>query len=265
LASKIKRIRYFLFVFTFFFIAGSALFLFENFGVLTLNGYILEAPSADIEKRFWELLPPECIRYWPVLVFKSSQIRAILEKTVPVQVSTEAKGIGLFHTRISYLEPWLMVEWRGAALYLSREGLMWAPEINAFQVPESPLWKVSESLNRYSNVENRDVPDGVFPAVFSIEELKRYDEIFRVQNWYYHAKYISIDRRAGEFIIELSLDLDGKKVVLLINGIESKIKQIDVLLKQILAEIGMDAKDIHIDMSYTDKIVVTGAREGSLK
>jgi hypothetical protein len=97
LASKVRKIRYFFFVFTFSFLAGSALFLFENFGVLSLRDYIIETPSADIEKHFWELLPSECIRYWPVFVYKSSQIRNLIEKTTPVQVSTEAKEIGRAH------------------------------------------------------------------------------------------------------------------------------------------------------------------------
>lgn len=252
-------------MFAFSFFAGSTFYLFEYFSVLSLKGYILEAPNADVETRFWKLLPSECIRYWPVLVFKSSQIRSLMEKSIPVQVSTEAEGIGLFHTRISYIEPWLMVEWRGKILYLSKEGYMWAPEISAFQITGSPLWKVSESLNRYSDMGNQDVPDGVFAAMFSVDELKRFDDIFRAQSWYYHVQYISLGRRAGEFILEISLDLNEKKVVLLINGIESKLRQLDILLKQILAQISLDGKEVFIDMSYTDKIVVTKAREGSLK
>jgi hypothetical protein len=256
LAPKVKKIRYFFLVFTFSFLAGSAYYLFEYFGVLSLRGYVLDAPNADVEKRFWELLPADCIRYWPVFVYKSSQIRTLMEKTVPVQVSTEAKGIGLFHTRISYLEPWLMVEWRRNTWYLSKEGYMWAPEINAFKIPESPLWKVSESLNRYSEV-GEHAPDGVFHAMFSIDELKRFDDIFRVQSWYADTEYISINRRAGEFIMELSINQKGKKVVLIVNGAESKLREIDTLLKHVLAQIIPDGKEVIIDMSYTDKIVVT--------
>jgi hypothetical protein len=243
-------------VFTFSFLAGSAYYLFEYYGVLSLKGYVIEAPSADVEKRFWDLMPAECIRYWPVFVYKSSQIRGILEKTIPVQVSTEAKGIGLFHTRISYIESWIMVEWRKSIWCLSKEGYMWAPEINALKTPKSPLWKVSELLDRYPDVE-KIAPEGVFQAMFSIDELKRFDDIFRVQSWYAGTEYISIDRRAGEFILELLINLKGKKLVLTVNGVEAKLREIDIILKQILAQINPDGKEVFIDMSYTDKIVVT--------
>jgi hypothetical protein len=262
LASKVKRIRYFFFLFLFSFFAGSAYFLFLNFGLLSLKGYVLETPSVDIEKRFWELLPAECIRYWPVFVYKFSQIRDLMEKTTPVQVSTEIKGVGLFHTRISYLEPWLMVKWRERVWYLSKEGYMWAPELYDFDVPSSPTWEIKESLSRYSDVS---MPEGVFPAVFSVEELKRFDGIFCGQSWYTNVNNIGFDRRAGEFLLEISLDLGGKKVVLIINGEENKLYEIDNFLKQVLSQISLDDRNIYIDMSYLDKIVVTLAREGSLK
>ena len=262
MASKVKRIRYFFLMFLFSFLAGSVYFLFANFGLLSLKGYVLETPSVDIEKRFWELLPAECIRYWPVFVYKSSQIRDLMEKTTPVQVSTEAKGVGLFHTRISYLEPWLMVEWRERVWYLSKEGYMWAPELYAFDIPRSPTWEINESLSRYSGV---GMPDGVFPAVFSVEELKRFDGIFSGQSWYTNVDHIGFDRRAGEFLLRISLDLSEKKIILIINGEESKLYEVDSYLKQVLAQISLDDREIYIDMSYPDKIVVTRAREGSLK
>ncbi|MCL2147392.1 MAG: hypothetical protein FWH52_06255 [Synergistaceae bacterium] len=262
MASKVKRIRYFFFVFAFSFLAGSAYFIFENFGLFSLKGYVLETPSADIEKHFWELLPAECIRYWPVFVYKSSQIRELMEKTTPVLVSTEAKGVGLFHTRITYLEPWLMVEWRQKDWYLSQEGYMWAPELYDFGIPKSPTWEINESLSRYSGA---GTPDGVFPAVFSIEELKRFDSIFSAQSWYTNVMHIGFDRRAGEYLLKISLDISGGKVVLIINGEEDKLYEIDNFLKQVLAQIILDEKEIYIDMSYSDKIVVTRAREGSLK
>jgi hypothetical protein len=265
LASKVKKISFFFLVFTFSFLAGSFFFFFENFGFLSLKSYVLETPSAEIESRFWESLPPRCLRYWPVLVYKSSHISVLMEKTVPVQVSTEAKGVGLFHTRISYLEPWLMIEWKGNTWYLSKEGYMWAPELYTFKVPRSPIWRISETLNRYFGIDKSVIPDGVFPAMFSVEELRQFDGIFRVQSWYADTKYIDFDRRAGEFVLKLSLDLNGKMIVLLINGEENKLSEIDMILKQIMPQIDLDDKETFIDMSYTDKIVVTRAREGSLK
>jgi len=265
LASKIKKIGCFFFLFTFSLLAGSVFFIFEKFCLFSLQGYVVEAPSADVEKRFWDLLPPECIRYWPVFVFKSSQIRASMEKIIPVQISTEAKGIGLFHTRIAYLEPWLMVEWRGSAWCLSDKGRMWSPELYSLGIPKAPLWKISESLNKHFDIGEPAAQSGVFKAMFSIDELKRFDDIFRAQSWYTNTEYISFDRRAGEYFFKLSIDLNGKKIILIINGEESKLREIDMLFKQIMTQINLDSKEIFIDMSYTDKIVVASAQEGSLK
>gem|GEM_PF-1462496 len=265
MASKIKKIRYFFFVFTFSFLAGSVFFFFENYCFLSLNGYVLETPSAEVEKRFWELLPPECIRYWPVMVFKSSQIRTLMEKTIPVRVSTEATGVGLFHTRVSYLQPWLKVEWRGSLWHLSKEGLMWpwAPELYNFEVAKSPLWKISETLNRYSDIGKSVVPDGVFPAMFPVGELERFEAVFKVQSWYANVEYVDFDRRAGEILLRISLVLNGKKIILMVNGEEDKLSEIDTFLRQILPQ--TDHREILIDMSYPDKVVVTRAHEGSLK
>jgi len=260
LASKVKKARYFFGVFMFSFLAGSFFFFFENFGFLSLKGYVLETPNADVEKRFWELLPSECLRYWPVMVFKSSQIRALMEKTIPVRVSTEAKGVGLFHTRISYFEPWIMVEWRGNIWHLSKEGYMWATELYTLKVPDSPLWKVSEALTRYSDIGRPFVPEGVFPAMFPTEELKHFETLFKAQSWYRGVEYVDFDRRAGEIVLRISLNLSGKKIILTVNGEEGKLSEIDMLLKQILPETGVGDGEIFIDMSYPDKVVVTRAK-----
>jgi len=264
LASKFKKIRYFFLVFMLSFLAGSFFFFFENYGFFSLKGYVLETPSADVEKRFWELLPPECIRYWPIMVLKSSQIRILMEKTIPVQVSIEAKGIGLFHTRIFSLEPWLIVEWRGSIWHLSKEGYMWMPKLS-YKVPKSPLWKISEKLNRYSDIGKMVIPDGVFPAMFPIGELERFDAIFKLQSWYANVEYIDFDRRAGEIVLRISLGLNGRKIILIVNGEENKLSEIEMFLEQILPQITLEDKRILIDMSYPDKVVVSRAHEGSLK
>ena len=266
MASKVKRVRYSFWMFAFSFLAGSIFFLFENFCYLSLNDYIVEAPNAEVEKRFWDLLPPECIRYWPILVFKSSQIRILMERTYPVRVSTEAKGVGLFHTRISYIEPWLMVEWRGKTWYLSKEGYMWPLELHTYTNKDSkfPVWKISEALTRYSDVGKSAIPEGVFPAMFPVDELKLFDDIFRKQSWYTDVKYVDFDRRAGELLLKISLDLSKKKVILIVNGEKNKLSGIDTLLEQILLQINMNDREVYIDMSYPDKVVITRAHEGSL-
>jgi hypothetical protein len=156
------------------------------------------------------------------------------------------------------------VEWRGNTWYLSKEGYMWSPELYDFKISEYPLWKIAESLNRYSNI-GRVALDGVFPAVFSIEELKRFDDIFRVQSWYANADSISFGRRAGEFVLKLSLNLRGKRIILVVNGEENKLREIEMLLGQILSQIASEGREIFIDMSYPDKVVVSRAHEGSLK
>lgn len=264
MASKVKSIRYYILVFILSFLAGSYFFFFESFGFFSLNGYVLETPNAEVEKRFWELLPPECIRYWPALVFKSSQIRALMEKTIPVKVSTEAKGVGLFHTRVSYIEPWLKIEWRGNVWHLSKEGCMWATELS-FKDFKSPVWKVSEALTRYSDIGKSITPDGVFPAMFSVEELERFEAIIKVKSWYTDVEYVDFDRRTGEILLRILLNINGRKILLIINGEENKISEIDMLLKQILPQIDLRDREILIDMSYPDKVVVTRAHEGSLK
>lgn len=265
MASKVKKARYFFWIFTFSFLAGSVFFFFENFGFLSLNGYVLETPSADVEERFWDLLPPVCIRYWPVMVFKSSQINILMEKTLPVQVTTEAKGVGLFHTRISYLEPWLMVEWRGKTWYLSKEGYMWPWELYDFKDSKYPLWKISDALTRYSDTGKSVFPEGVFPAMFPVDELEQFDGIFRKQNWYTDVKYIDFSRRAGELLLRISLNLRGKNANLIINGDENKLSEIEMLLKQILLQTNLNDGEIFIDMSYPDRVVITRAHEGSLE
>ena len=264
MASKAKRVRYSFWMFVFSFLAGSVFFFFENFCFLLLSGYVLEAPNADVEKRFWDLLPPECIRYWPVMVLKSSQISILMEKTFPVRVSTEAKGVGLFHTRITYLEPWLMVEWRGKTWYLSKEGYMWPLELHSYKDFKFPVWKISEVLTRYSDAGKSATPEGVFPAMFPVDELKLFDDIFRKQNWYTVINHIDFDRRAGALLLKISLDLNGKKAILIVNGEENKLRGIDTLLEQILPQINLNDKEVYIDMSYPDKVVITRAHEGSL-
>ena len=259
-SKKIKKVRYFFLIFTFSFLAGSFFFIFENFGLLSLRDYILETPNADVEKLFWELLPSECIRYWPVMVFKSSQIRISMEKTIPVQVSTEAKGVGLFHTRISFIEPWLMVEWNGKIWHLSKESYMWAPELYSVEVANSPLWKISEALTQYFNIGNTFVIDGVFSAMLPLDELKRFEAVFIAQNWYADTEYIELGRRAGEILIKISLSLNGKKIILIINEDEDKLSKIDMFLEQILSQADMGDGTIFIDMSYPDKVVVTRAK-----
>jgi len=142
---------------------------------------------------------------------------------------------------------------------------MWAPELYPLEAPELILWRVSEALDGYSSIGRVGVPEGVFSAMFPVRELGRFDDIFRKQSWYANVNYVDFGRRGGELLLRISLDLNERKIILIINGEEDKLSEIDILLKQILPQIDIGNGGILIDMSYSDKVVVTRAHEGSLR
>lgn len=240
---------------------GGGYFCFEEYALFSLNGYALRAPDPLIEKRFWDLFPPACLRYWPIFMFKFPQISTLLERTIPVNAITEVTRSGGFVTRIAFVQPWLRVEWMGAPWYVSEKGFMWSPSLWGLRPPRGAVWKLPDSFGRYSQpgkIEN--IPDGVFPAMFSVEMLKNFVNIFEGQTWFQNVSEVDVERQAGEYVLKLNVDFNGRKILLKAQGDIGKWRSIGAALPRVAPQATV------VDMTYSNKLVVKrNAHEGSSK
>lgn len=267
MVSKKGGIKGIVLVFLLSFLAGGGFFFFDEFDLFSLREYVLEAPDSEIEQRFWNLIPPECIRFWPLFVLRFPQLQLLMERTIPVTVVNEITGNGSFCTKIDFIEPWIRIGWKGSNWYLSESGMMWKPSIWGLKSPGGPLWKLPDTFgsHNYSGmIEN--VPDGVFPAMFSVDLLREFVEIFDDKPWFKSVKEVEITRRAGEYILKLTVDAGRRSVFLSAQGDSQKWNDIEFLLKRIVPSAVRQSEDLTLDMTYSNKIVVRrDVHEGSSK
>lgn len=247
--------------------------LFEYNEWMSLRNYSIKAADPVLERRFWEMFPSQCLRFWPFFIRKSQDMGSFLEKTLPIVVRTKMTGFGVFSTDIELLSPWVVIEWRGIVWCVSREGKMWntsdpSTHIKGLDIPQKPLWRMSPSAFPLSQDE-RPLPGGVFPSLFSVEVIEKFLTEFENEPWFKDAQEIFLDRRAGADLLKLRLVRGKQEFVILIQRDKYGWRELNIALEHILDRLLKEGGNHLIDATYEDKIVVrnlsTGAGEGSSK
>lgn len=273
MVSKKTSIRWRTILILFSLLMGSVFFLYEEYAFLSLNECKIFAPSMQVEEQFWRVFPADCVRSWPALIFRLPQMAAFLERTIPIKVSFEADGFGVFDIKVSPLSAWLYVEWRGRLWYLSESGFMWDPSLLNLPAPHEVVWELTDTLfdsthsvSSQYQMNSQLPPDGVFPVIFPVAEIKSCFALFDKKAWAEKIQKVILERRAGEYIIKVSIMSDNQKILLVAQKESEKWRDMDTLLSHILPQVKKESGDFIVDMTYSNKVVITrGAQEGSSK
>lgn len=252
---------------------GSVLCLADYFAWMSLRGYTVKAADPALERRFWEVFPSGCLRFWPLLLSRSQDIASFLEKTIPVIVQTRMTGFGTFVTKIDMLSPWLLLEWKGQVWCISREGRMWSTADNSIRIgglktPSGPLWKIA-TLPEVSSSDVHPFPAGVFPSLFPVGVPEKFLAVFEKESWFENVREIVLERRAGADLFRLRFVREKQEFTILIQEDKYGWQELNIALGHILKRLLKEGGNHLIDATYENKIVVrnlfAGAGEGSSK
>jgi hypothetical protein len=208
---------------------------------------------------------------------KSRDIKAFLEKTVPILVNVRLTGFGSFGVDIELLSPWVLVEWRQAVWCISREGRMWnagdeSLRLSGLEIPRKPVWRVASLFA--SNDDRGSLPGGVFPSppLVPTESIENFLSSFGGEPWFGDVEEISLERRAGAELFRLRLVRGQQEFTILIQRDKYEGKELDEALGRVLEDLSREGGSHLIDATYENKIVVrtrsrlsTDAAEGSSK
>ncbi|MDR1048295.1 MAG: hypothetical protein LBL51_00950 [Synergistaceae bacterium] len=242
----------------------------ERYLWMSFRGFRIEVSDPALERRFWDVFPSRCLRFWPLFVRQSREIGAFLERTLPVLVDTRMTGLGEFSTEIRLLTPWLLVEWRGARWCVSREGRMWntadeSARVPGLELPRKPVWKFSSSSEA---LERTPWPGGDFPSIFSMGPVEDFLSRFGREPWFRDVQEVTVGRRAGDELFRLRFVRGRQEFVILIQHEKYEARELEVTLARILAALLEEGGSHLIDATYRNKIVVSalsagGAERGS--
>jgi hypothetical protein len=259
----------------------------ERYVWTAMGEFRVKAAAPSLEKRFWDIFPSQCLRFWPLFLRRSRDIGFFLERTLPVLVFSHMTGFGTFDVDIKWLSPWIVVEWRGQVWCVSKEGRMWnvADEVlgaDGLKIPKKPLWRISSSYSSSHSPSpplpetpaeaGRDayaLPEGVFPSFFPIKVIEDFLTRFADESWFEYVEEIVLGRRAGADLFDLRFVRGRQKFTILIRQDKYGRHELDAALGQILGRLQREGGNYLIDATYEKKIVVRnlsfGAEEGSSK
>ena len=141
-------------------------------------------------------------------------------------------------------------------------------KIQGMRIPQKPLWHLPSSLDTVS-ADQRPMPQGVFPAIFSLESAGAFIEEFGKMPWFSEVRDIALERRAGADLFRLRMSYRGREFVVLIQREKYGGVDFGAALENVLNRLAEEGGNHLIDATYEGKIVVNsltgGAGEGSSK
>jgi hypothetical protein len=245
----------------------------ERFVLMSMRGFHIKVTDPVLEKRFWDIFPSQCLRFWPLFLRKSQAMKAFLERTLPVLVYTRVTGVGVFTTEIKLLSPWVLVEWRGQVWCISQEGRMWNIadknlKITGLDLPRKPRWRVP-FLSTEASGDVYSLPGGVFPSLFPIEAIEDFLTRFGSESWFKNIEEVVLDRRAGADFFNLRFVRGRQEFTILLQKDKYRGQDLNIALEHILERLQKEGGNHLIDATYEGKVVVKnlslGAGEGSSK
>lgn len=250
---------------------GFAWRLYEYNGWMSLSGYRVEAQSPALERRLWDVFPPRCLRFWPFFLGDAEGVGGVLERLLPVSVSTRMPEWGRFVTTVKWLVPWVRVRWRGRVWCISREGRMWNPaELDELPAPagpsdaEGPIWQFAQLSD-----DMRPLPSGVFTSPVSLDAIVVFLQEYQDYSWFGSVREIVLDRRAGADLFRLNLVRGKQRFEVLIQRSKYSGQELGAMLEEILMRLSKEGGNHRIDATYEGKVLLRklpgGPKEGSLK
>ena len=262
--------------FLFFLLACSlflgSLFSYEGYTqFLSLDGVSVRTGDPEAEALFWKNLGPEELRYWPVFLFRSADLKKQIESQSPLLISMKRENFSDFFIEIEPLQPWLTLRWKKTEFFLTRDGRIWESghplntRLEGIRPPSTPTFLLSDTLPSPAGIpeEGIVVMNSVFPVTFFSEWVSGIE----TSGWMPHTRTVEVSRREGNYLLKLNLDVRDRAVHILLRGDQARWKETASAVSQILHQLQFSGGNLIIDTTYTDRIIVRnvagGGQEGS--
>lgn len=238
-------------------------FLERSFHLMRTREIFIQPEECFTETLLWNNLSGKNVRYWPLLVVGRKAIEEKIEKTIPVKLDFSISGFGRFRIGISPLKPVYIVRWKKILWYVAQNGKIWETSrpfndlLPGITKPDGPVFEIGAGFPP-------PLPDGAFErrtdtiyrSLLPMDLMKNWkDEVLRLP-WYSILEKLVIQKRAGEYYLVLLLNCKRGPVELLLRADSGTWPGITEALGKIMPGFPEGYKDIYIDATYKDKIVV---------
>jgi len=238
---------------------------------LSLDRVSVRTGDPEAEALFWKNLGPAELRYWPVFLFRSADLKKKIESESPLLFSLRRENFSAFFIDLEPLQPWLTLRWKKTEFFLTRDGRIWESghPLNArftgIRPPSTPPFLLSDTLPSPAGIpgEGIVVMNSVFPVTFFSEWVSGLE----TSGWMPHTREVEISRREGNYLLRLNLNIRDRTVQIIVRGDQARWKEISSAVSQILHQLQFSGGNLIIDTTYTDRIIVRnvagGGQEGS--
>lgn len=235
--------------------AGILFYVAQYESWFALKGYKIEAESAKIEQRIWEIFPRRCLDFWPYLLGDSKGMKEFLESDMPVSVETHMESFGRFVTRANWLRAWVKVSWHGNLWSISRDGKMWLYESGSKDDAEltGPVWRIPEKED-----PGEKNFSGVFKSPLPVEIIAVFLEDFENFDWFKKADEIALESRAGMNLFVLKVSRGSQKFEIYVQPEKYSNQDVGQTIEDILAKLVIEGGNHIIDATYEGKILLRG-------
>jgi hypothetical protein len=264
-----RKFIFFLLLFSLF--LGAA-FSYEGYTqFLSFAGVTVESVDSEAERLFWKHIGSAELRYWPVFLFKSADLKKNIETESPLSFSFRRENLADFYIRLESLQPWIVLRWKEKNFYLNRDGRIWDADhplnskLSGISPPSTPPFLLSDALPSPAGIQGEKivVTNSVLPVAFFSEWVSGLE----TSGWMPHTQEVEISRREGSYLLRLNLKIRNRTARILIRGDQARWKEISSAVSQILHQLQFSGGDLIIDTTYTDRIIVRnvagGGQEGS--
>lgn len=209
----------------------------------------------------WHILPEKSLVFWPILFWKSDELRGKVEDYYPVHARLNCVGWGKFRLNIVPLEPFIRVYWSGLTWYLSGEGKIWRVSlasnalVHGVESPKRPLLVWGKEMPIPINMDRQrgDITLSSLPA----HRIKSwYHELDRL-GWNEKIEKITATRSEGRSVLRFEFKRQStKRMVVTVNDDPAGWQSISRAVSEIQKDQAAESADILIDTTYKGKLIV---------
>lgn len=234
---------------------------------LSLDRLNVRTDDPFLEALFWANIDPPSLRFWPRFLLLRRDLEERFGKQCPASLSIENKGFGSIDAVLSPLSPWVAIRWRDREYYLTKEGYVWESglpvnmRVAGIRRPEGPPLIFGEDFPSPSG-EGSQEGQIIFRTVLPMDVLVSWMEGLAASGWHRIAREIRVSRREGRFLLELKMDIQGRRFSVLLHGDPPRWSELASAVSQILRQLQYSGEPFIIDTTYSDRIVVRGAAGG---
>ena len=254
-----RRIKLWMIILTLF--AGILTAAESRYLIFRIYNITIEPQNILSENVLWGTLKPLEEKIWPLYWIRSKSHEKFISDYYPINLNISLCGWGKFKVKCVPLEPKFKMFWGGKYWSVTNESRVWLTTLkenkyvsssNAESIPV-----LSWSSDRKLPIDLSNKKGNVMDSNLPIERIEEWYNNIRTLDWIESIKYIQAEVRGDAPVVQVFFNEIGTKgVSILFSDNPADWYEPVLAVKKIYPNISTLSKDIFIDTTYKDKILV---------